>query len=58
LRYIALSYLQTDARRISIISLSYHLEAKKAIILEGIENNHTRTVYRNAKVAMAGKAKV
>jgi hypothetical protein len=34
------------------------LEAKKAIILEGIEKTHTRAVYKKAKVAMAGKAKV
>jgi hypothetical protein len=34
------------------------LEAKKAIILEGIENTQTRAVYRNAKVAMAGNANV
>jgi hypothetical protein len=44
--------------RISINNLFYHLEAINAIILEGIENTHTRTVYKNAKVAMAGKAKV
>jgi len=34
------------------------LEAKNAIIIEGIENTHTRAVYKNAKVAMAGKANV
>ena len=33
-------------------------EAKKAIILEGIENNQTKAVYKKAKVAMAGKANV
>lgn len=34
------------------------LEAKKAIILEGIEKIQTRTVYKKAKVAIAGNAKV
>jgi len=34
------------------------LEAKKAIILEGIENSQTKAVYKKAKVAMAGKASV
>ena len=33
-------------------------EAKKAIILEGIEKSQTNAVYKKAKVAMAGKAKV
>jgi hypothetical protein len=43
-----------------IYSISTYLifEAKKAIILDGIENIQTNTVYRNAKVAMAGKANV
>jgi hypothetical protein len=34
------------------------LEAKNAIILEGIENSQTKAVYKKAKVAMAGKANV
>ena len=33
-------------------------EAKKAMILEGIENSQTKAVYKKAKVAMAGKANV
>jgi len=43
---------------VSVENLSYNLEAKKAIILEGIENIQTRAVYKKAKVAMAGKANV
>jgi len=43
---------------ISVENLCYNLEAKKAITLEGIENSQTRTVYKKAKVAMAGKANV
>lgn len=34
------------------------LAAINAMIREGIENTHTNTVYKKAKVAMAGKAKV
>jgi hypothetical protein len=42
-----------------VLQLNYFiLEAKKAIIREGIENTQTRAVYRNAKVAMAGNANV
>jgi hypothetical protein len=33
-------------------------DAIKAISLDGTENTHTNTVYKKAKVAMAGKAKV
>jgi hypothetical protein len=33
-------------------------EAKKAIILEGMENSQTKAVYKKAKVAIAGKANV
>jgi hypothetical protein len=33
-------------------------DATKAIILDGIDRIQTNTVYKNAKVAIAGKANV
>ncbi len=53
---------RTNVYVISIIRIFrnayFILAAINAMIREGIENTHTNTVYKKAKVAMAGKAKV